>query len=120
MPKSYADISKRKGGNVMGMQDIGGNAIMWTGGIGVTGDDDAFAIAEAEFLKMVAELRERAKGEGALARWVYMNYAHPGQDVLGSYGEENLEFLRSVAQRYDPGGFWQERVPGGFKVSRAG
>ena len=50
--------------------------------------------------------------------YLYMNYANPEQDVIGSYGSENVEFLRRTALKYDPEGFFQTRVPGGFKVSR--
>lgn len=91
---------------------------MWTGGVGVSGGDAELAIAEAEFLKVVAELEGMARGEGALVGLRYMNYAHPGQDVLGSYGAGGVEFMRGVAGEVDPEGFWQKRAPGGFKLGR--
>nr|XP_036577396.1 FAD binding domain-containing protein [Colletotrichum truncatum]KAF6784367.1 FAD binding domain-containing protein [Colletotrichum truncatum] len=46
-----------------------------------------------------------------------MNYANPEQDVIGSYGEENVKFLKETAAKYDPTGFFQQRVPGGWKKS---
>lgn len=46
----------------------------------------------------------------------YLNYAAPFQDPLGSYGAHNLQFLRDVAGRYDPDGFFREALPGGFKL----
>ena len=104
----------------MNLQSIGANAIMWTGGVGVSGDGAAFAVAEAEFLKMTTELKETAEREGALVGFVYMNYAHPGQDVIGGYGEGEKEWLRGVGERYDGEGVWQGRLAGGFKVGREG
>ncbi|KAJ4289140.1 hypothetical protein N0V90_011482 [Kalmusia sp. IMI 367209] len=120
MPTSYSRIGQQKGGNVMGMDHIGSNGIMWTGGVGVTGDDATFAIAETAFLSMTATLEDFAAKEGLLADFKYMNYAHPAQDVLASYGTDNLSFMKKVAAMYDPEGFWQYRVPGGFKLSRTG
>jgi hypothetical protein len=65
------------------------------------------------------ELKVFAKSAGGGYKYVYLNYAAHTQNPLRSYGEENLEFLRNVAGRYDPQDIFQEQVPGGFKVSRA-
>lgn len=48
--------------------------------------------------------------------WVYMNYADKSQRVLESYGQENLEWMRAVAARYDPRQVFQTLCPGGFKL----
>lgn len=48
----------------------------------------------------------------------FMNYGAASQDVLGSYGSQNVEYIRQVATKYDPDGVFQERIPGGFKISR--
>lgn len=50
----------------------------------------------------------------------FLNNAAPFQDPLGSYGDENLQFMKNVAQKYDPDQIFQTLVPGGFKVSKAG
>ncbi|KAF9872407.1 FAD binding domain-containing protein [Colletotrichum karsti] len=50
-------------------------------------------------------------------RWKYLNYANPRQDVWWTIGE-NRFFLRRTAQMYDPTGFFQARVSGGFKISQ--
>ncbi|KAJ4354293.1 uncharacterized protein N0V89_006027 [Didymosphaeria variabile] len=118
MPTLYSDISASKGGSML--PPFPSNAVMWTGGVGVSGSDAQLAIAETEFLAMTAELERAAKDDGVLLELRYMNYAHPGQDPLGSYGESKLEFMKKVAEEVDPGGFWQGRVPGGFKLSRTG
>ena len=57
---------------------------------------------------------------GGWNRFKYLNYAAQWQeqDVFGGYGEENLAFLREVVERYDAGGLWRGRCPGGFKVFR--
>ena len=40
--------------------------------------------------------------------------------LMESYGEENFEFIRQAAAKYDPTAVFQERVPGGWKISRVG
>jgi hypothetical protein len=66
----------------------------------------------------IEDLRRFSAAQEDHSTFLYMNYAHPEQDVISSYGEDNLEFLKSTAQKYDPEGFFQRRVTGGWKVSR--
>lgn len=104
---------------MLGLDRIPGNAILWTAGVSVTnGDDAAVALVHAEVSNMMVKLREVAENEAGGVDWVYLNYADVSQDSLGSYGEENVGFMREVAGKYDPEGWWQRMVPGGFKLER--
>lgn len=121
LPTYFAEIGENKGGNVLGLNRIPDNAILWVFAVGVTNDDDAaVAIAQSTLIAATNKMKEYALEHESGADWVYSNYADLSQDALGSYGAENLAFMRDVAERYDPEGFWQKRIPGGFKVSRAG
>ncbi|KAI8306008.1 putative FAD-linked oxidoreductase [Colletotrichum sp. SAR11_59] len=51
-------------------------------------------------------------------RWKYLNYANPLQDVWWTIGEDRF-LLNRTAQAYDPTGFFQTRVSGGFKISQS-
>ncbi|KAI8215275.1 putative FAD-linked oxidoreductase [Colletotrichum sp. SAR 10_77] len=51
-------------------------------------------------------------------RWKYLNYANPLQDVWWTIGEDRF-LLNRAAQEYDPTGFFQTRVSGGFKISQS-
>ncbi|KAL3293510.1 FAD binding domain-containing protein [Colletotrichum asianum] len=51
-------------------------------------------------------------------RWKYLNYANPLQDVWWTIGEDGF-LLNRTAQAYDPTGFFQTRVSGGFKISQS-
>lgn len=82
------------------------------------GEDAPLAIAQAGLAAMTAKLKAFVTENGKAAELVYLNYAFADQDPLGSYGPENVKFMKDVAARYDPEGFWQTRVPGGFKLSR--
>jgi FAD/FMN-containing dehydrogenase len=62
-------------------------------------------------------VRTFAEGSGGLLEWINLNYAHPTQKVLQSYGEANLGRMRQVAARYDPNGVFQRLCPGGFKLA---
>ena len=57
-----------------------------------------------------------ARDEGLLHRFQYLNYADPSQDPIGSYGYENVDFLRSTSKKYDPRSVFQKQVKGGFKL----
>lgn len=119
LPSSFNAIGQRNGGNVLGLDRISSNAVLWTTGISIkNADDAALAIAQAELNAMTAELKDFARTSGTAAEFVYLNYADANQDPLGSYGPESVAFMKDVAREYDPQGWWQRRVPGGFKLSR--
>lgn len=118
LPKYFHDISDRKGGNILGLNLQEHNAIVWSGGVAVKNDQKGLAIAQTRLNAMVAELSNFAAELDGGNRLVYMNYADPSQDPLGSYGKESVDFLKRVANEYDPTGAFQRRFPGGFKISR--
>lgn len=118
LPAYYSTLGQRNGGNMLGLNRIPSNAILWTTAITVFGDDAALAIAQAELRAMTAKLREVTSQHGTGAEFLYLNYAHASQNPLGSYGPDNVSFMKEVASHYDPQGWWQKRAPGGFKLSR--
>ena len=48
--------------------------------------------------------------------FLFANYGGPFQDMIGSYGQDNVRFLAEVAQRYDPDNVFQKLQPGSFKL----
>lgn len=120
LPSYISGIAQQHGGNMLGLERLPSNAIIFVLNVGIlNGDDAALALAQAELGMVASQLEAFAKQVAAAADLVDLNYAAPSQDPLGSYGVENLAFMRGVASKYDPEGFWQQRVPGGFKLSRA-
>ncbi|RAH47117.1 FAD-binding oxidoreductase [Aspergillus brunneoviolaceus CBS 621.78] len=65
------------------------------------------------FTRVKHYARERALN----VEYLYMPYASEFQNVLESYGSENLDRLRKVASTYDPEGFFQTQTPGYFKLN---
>ena len=103
---------------MLGLDKVDSNAVMWTGGVSLTGGEAEEAIAHAHYMATTGKIRAFAESVQGSMDLVYMNYAEPGQDPLGSYGAEHVQFIRDVASKYDPVGAFQSRVRGGFKISR--
>lgn len=115
LPKHYGQINA--GGNVMGMdKTLTSNSIIFLAE-GFANSPEAKSLLQTKIAILNAEIEAYAQSIEADTQWRYMNYVHPEQDPLGSYGAENVAFIKEVAFQYDPTGFFQTRVPGGFKVS---
>ncbi|GJC86162.1 hypothetical protein ColLi_09000 [Colletotrichum liriopes] len=57
--------------------------------------------------KAIERLRTYSASLDGNSTCIYMNYANPEQDVIGSYGAKNAKFLKETAAKYDPTGFFQ-------------
>ncbi|KAI0435699.1 FAD-binding domain-containing protein [Xylaria telfairii] len=101
--------------NVLGTSKADGNGVVLLAGASWT-DPNSAQFGQALGPKIVKAMDDTAAKAGGLHRFRYLNYADPNQDVLGSYGEDNLAFLRATSRRYDPHGVFQKQVPGGFKL----
>ncbi|KAL8920725.1 MAG: hypothetical protein Q9208_006055 [Pyrenodesmia sp. 3 TL-2023] len=75
-------------------------------------DSRVYALTRAFFEQVEAYTRSQGQHIG----FIYMNYALPTQEVMASYGEESLGFLRGVSGKYDPEGVFRDLVKGGFKL----
>jgi hypothetical protein len=77
-------------------------------------DHDDRIIEECHLLISGFEAAAMARGKASSFR--FMNYSYCTQGVFQGYGEESLDHLWKVSRRYDPTGFFQKRVVGGFKL----
>ncbi|CAL3969474.1 unnamed protein product [Diplocarpon coronariae] len=107
--------SAETGGNPLGLDDseenlvIGLVAASWN----FTTDHEAVLGAVSGFFAAADEL---ADSNCNLNPFIYLNYAYKTQEPIKSYGEDNVEILRSVSHEYDPHGTFQKLVPGGWKL----
>ncbi|KAK5170588.1 uncharacterized protein LTR77_005177 [Saxophila tyrrhenica] len=105
----------RNGGNCLGLEGEEGPllninyAVMWKN----EADDEAVLTAARNTIR---RSKEKAKELGLDHRYLYQNYASHEQDVMASYGEENLERLRSISREFDPEQVFQKLQPGYFKL----
>ncbi|KAI4865307.1 FAD binding domain-containing protein [Hypoxylon rubiginosum] len=120
IPTYIGQIGKQRGGNMLGLDAIRSNAILWTAGAAVdpAAGEAAFAVAQAETYAMTAKTEAMLRSLNGDLGFRYLNYADASQDPLGSYGAANIQHIRNVAAQYDPTGVFQNRIPGGFKISR--
>lgn len=115
LPKHWAQVNP--GGNVLGLDEsLKEDSILFLAQTFVT-SRQMEAFFHQRFGVITAKLEAYAISIGANTPFRYLNYAHPTQDPLKSYGEKNVAFLKDVAAEYDPSGFFQTRVSGGFKIS---
>lgn len=120
LPAYLADISEQKGGNMLGLEHDSRNKILLTLGVSMLSPNslEQYPGVYQQVMAAMQRIEGFAKSVGSDAKFVYLNYAHANQDALGSYGAANVEHMKQAAQKYDPNGFFQSRVPGGFKISR--
>ncbi|KAK7923526.1 hypothetical protein PG985_007597 [Apiospora marii] len=119
LPRLFVEKSHatNEGGNVLGLEQNPGDSILMQAGVSVRTQELA-AWADPKVAALLEGVKRFAGTiEGGLLPWIYLNYAHPSQKVLQSYGPENVRRMREAAARYDPGGVFQHLCPGGFKVS---
>lgn len=147
IPKIYAQHSVEKGGNVLGLERASSNLVRKSFSLPV-GDshwalsrrilmpkvlpcavmltlvqwddaenDETFINANKQLIDdVIAHSRSVDKADD----WLYLNYAWQTQDVLNSYGLDNVAKMRAASAKYDPDGVFQRLVPGGFKLSDVG
>jgi len=118
LPAYFAQRSVDQGGNVLGLDSVQDNSLLWLGTAAVKTEGHQ-AIVEEKMASFADAIETFAKQRGGNVAWRYLNYADASQRPLTSYGAANVNFMKKVAARYDPEGVFQRKVPGGFKVSRA-
>ncbi|KAL4759688.1 FAD-binding oxidoreductase [Aspergillus foveolatus] len=75
-------------------------------------------LVQSVITDIVDEQRALLKRTGHLMDFIYLNYADISQDVLQSWGADNVAKLRAASDKYDPKGVFQKQVPGGFKIPK--
>jgi FAD/FMN-containing dehydrogenase len=114
------DISAAKGGNMLGLERNPRTRLYFS--LGATLFTPSSVAQLPQVYQKVAAAAEKvvsyAESIGSGDDFVYLPYADASQNPLGSYGSANVQYMERVAEEYDPEGFFQRRVPGGFKLDR--
>ncbi|KAF4119597.1 FAD/FMN-containing dehydrogenase [Geosmithia morbida] len=68
---------------------------------------------------VISTVAAKAEELGVDNDYVYMNYGSKYQNVIASYGAENVAKLNAISKRYDPQAVFQKLQPGYFKLNRS-
>ena len=133
IPASVATLGKQHGGNLLGLQEIPQQCespihfhdlflagtdnvplgyewyITWTD---PTQDTAILDLSQ----RITQRCTEAAKAKDLLLPYLFMNTAGRTQNVLASYGAENVEFIKTTAAKYDPEQAFQKLQNGGFLI----
>ncbi|KAI0180995.1 putative oxidoreductase [Hypoxylon sp. FL1284] len=101
--------------NAMGLADRNGTLVVCVLSQAWADEADAERVNAAS-AALVGSLRDAARSLDAYDPFVYLNYAAPWQDPIGSYGNESVGKLQELRARVDPGAVFTNLVPGGFKI----
>ncbi|KAI9710275.1 MAG: hypothetical protein M1820_002769 [Bogoriella megaspora] len=116
IPTLFAEHSVKRGGNMLGLDKVKENALLWLI-TGATETIETQEIMQSKLTAFSAVLEEYAISEGILVDWQYLNYVDKTQNPLKSYGQENVDFIRKVAAKYDPSGVFQKKIVSGWKIA---
>ena len=119
LPRIFSDHSLERGGNVLGLDRYPDNNILFLTVLiwnNTKYSDEIYKLNDY----MLGNITEYTKSVGAFKPWQYIAYAYESQDPLGSYGTNNVRFLKRVSREYDPGQTFQNLVTGPFRLTDAG
>jgi hypothetical protein len=119
VPTIFTEHSIQRGGNVLGLDDVKQNALLWL----ITGSSktaEQQKIMREKLTAFSAALNAYAKSLDLQVAWQYLNYVDQTQNPLKSYGKKNIDFIRKVSAQYDPSQFFQQKVVSGWKITKVG
>ena len=118
LPSIISKHSQERGGNILGLDRAKGNQVLFLFFVqwDDASKDDVIQKSASTFMQQITDL---TKSKGKDNDWIYLNYALADQDVLGSYGAENIALMQAASKKYDPTGVFQKLVPGGYKIANA-
>ncbi|KAI8184267.1 Bifunctional solanapyrone synthase [Colletotrichum sp. SAR 10_75] len=119
LPVSFGKHSAVRGGNMFGLEHIKDDCVLLVWTVEVATPELRTTVAFPALKGAIDEIEAYAKSVNGNVKFRYLNYCDASQDPLSSYGEENVRKMREAAEKYDPAGVFQRRVPGGFKISKA-
>ncbi|KAL7629588.1 hypothetical protein AAE478_001110 [Parahypoxylon ruwenzoriense] len=110
---SVAKLGKQYGGNLLGLEEVPQQWYEWF----ITWMDPAQDDTIQEISSRITQrCTDAAQAKGLSLPYLFMNTAGKSQDVLGGYGAENVEFIKAMAAKYDPGQVFQKLLNNGFLV----
>ncbi|XDG05870.1 hypothetical protein ABKA04_005485 [Annulohypoxylon sp. FPYF3050] len=117
IPKAVGEQSMAMGGNILGLDRYPHDAVLIQVNVSLRTRELA-DWARPRVRGVIDSVRRFAETiDNGVSPWLYMNYASPDQEVLQSYGPENVRKMKEAAIKYDPRGVFQRLCLGGFKIA---
>ncbi|KAJ3537158.1 hypothetical protein NM208_g6434 [Fusarium decemcellulare] len=117
LPTLYSKRSLERGGNVMGLEQITEDAIIFMAGMHVS-EAEMKDYGDTQAKEWLAGVEEFARDKGTFVDWMFLNYANKDQKPIATFGDENIAAIKAAAAKYDPTGVFQKQCPGGYKISQ--
>ncbi|KAI1390253.1 FAD-binding domain-containing protein [Hypoxylon trugodes] len=115
---SWQHHSVVRGGNMLGLENLSDDCVILVVGNEVGTAELSDNVSAPVLKEMFDDIKSYAKSVDKHVDYLYLNYCDGSQNPMGSYGEENIKKMREASAKYDPTGVFQERVPGGYKISK--
>lgn len=81
-------------------------------------DVDQYAAAQQAISFWSSTITQKATDEGVFLPFIYSNNGNANSKVLAGYGEENFNFIKETAKKYDPQGVMQTLQNDGFLIRK--
>ncbi|KAI1245349.1 hypothetical protein MGN70_012239 [Eutypa lata] len=104
-------VGEDRGGNTMGLEKVSQCWWVFTAEWPKEADDAAAQQAVDTMTQTVQALAEK---RSLLLSYLSMSFANSSQEVLRSYGAENVKEMQGAAAKYDPDGVFQKLQNDGF------
>jgi hypothetical protein len=111
--EGIVQAGKMRGGNCLGIEE---RAQVWLCLLTSWRDEEDDEVVIEAGRKFVEDVRRISIERGYGVEFLHLNDAAGDQGVVESYGEENVEFLKRLAESVDPEGVFQRLCKGGFKL----
>ncbi|KAI1451613.1 FAD-binding domain-containing protein [Annulohypoxylon moriforme] len=112
---SVATVGKQYGGNLLGLQEVPQQWYEWF----ITWTDST---EEQTILDISQRITQRCvaatEAKNASLPYLFANTAGMKQNVLSSYGTDNVNTIKSIAAKYDPGQVFQKLQNDGFLIRK--
>ncbi|KAH8832232.1 hypothetical protein DL96DRAFT_1458470, partial [Flagelloscypha sp. PMI_526] len=115
IPSVMIRQSQRNGGDLSGLREADGDQWLLLGAA-FWNDASDDAIVKGMLNRYQGLCEGMADERGMLFPFIYPNYASPLQDVMGSFGKENVAIMKEIQGLYDPEGQLQKFWKGGFRL----
>jgi hypothetical protein len=116
IPTVLLSNSAKREGNVLGLSPSDGPLIVLL--LTAAWKNSTYdALIDTAARNCIEAVDQATRKKGMFHPYKYIGYAGKNQEVLQGYGEQNIEFMKNVSKKYDPGQIFQTLVRGGFKLA---